>query len=286
MTQKKSQMAGALYIVATPIGNLEDISARALKTLETVDLIAAEDTRHSKPLLMHYNITTPMLSLHDFNEVKRSSVLLEKLAQGKNVALISDAGTPLINDPGYHLVNVVRAEGYRVIPIPGACAAITALCAAGLPTDNFIFLGFLPHKNKAAREELEILCSETRTLIFYEAPHRLLNTIDNMAEIFGEERIAVIAKELTKMFETIYSASLGDLKKWLIADANRQRGEFVILVHGAAIKTAEQETISISPEAQKTLKILLDELPPKQAAKLAAKITGINVKKLYKIAIT
>lgn len=272
---------GNLYIVATPIGNLADITLRALEILKSVDLIAAEDTRHSSKLLQHYGIVKPLVSLHDFNETKRSELLITKLQEGKNVALISDAGTPLISDPGYHLVTKVRAAEIKVVPIPGPCAAITALSASGLSTEKFIFEGFLPAKIHALRARLEELVSETRTIIFYESPHRLLQTLYQMQEVFGGTRNLVLAKELTKTFETIYSATISAVITWLEADAQRQKGEFVILIDGAE----PNNSVVIDAETQRVLKLLLVELPPKKAVKLTAEITGADKSELYKLAI-
>lgn len=268
-----------LFIVATPIGNLQDITLRALDTLKQVDLIAAEDTRHSGKLLSHYGIKTKLIALHDYNESKCSQFICEQLKQGKNIALISDAGTPLISDPGYHLVNIVREQGYKVVPIPGACAAIAALSASGMPTDKFLFLGFLPAKSSQQIKHLEELAGESCTLVFYESPHRLLQTIENMAQVFGQNRQVVLAKELTKTFETIHAATLNQLQEWLIADTDRQRGEFVILVHGAA------KTIEVDAEIMRILQILAKELPSKQAATIASQITGINKNQLYKLVL-
>lgn len=270
---------GTLYIVATPIGNLNDITLRALNTLKAVDIIAAEDTRHSSKLLKNFEINKPLFALHDFNEANKAQALINKLQQGKNIALISDAGTPLISDPGYKLVRLVKDANITVTPIPGPCAAIAALSAAGLPTDKFIFEGFLPVKTTAQKARLEELKTETRTLIFYEAPHRLLNTLKNIKAIFGAERVAVLAKELTKTFETIYSAEITEIITWLEAEPARQKGEFVLLIHGANPKPNND----IDPETLRILQILRTELPNKQAAVLTARITGISKNKLYDI---
>jgi 16S rRNA (cytidine1402-2'-O)-methyltransferase len=270
---------GTLFLVATPIGNLGDITLRALETLKQVDLIAAEDTRHSSKLLQHFGIKTPLTSLHDYNEIKSSQFICGQLQQGKNIALISDAGTPLISDPGYHLVKTVRENNFQVIPIPGACAAITALSAAGLPTDKFVFAGFLPAKSKQQLQQLNELITETRTLIFYESPHRLLQTINNMLAVFGSDRYVVIAKELTKIFETIYGNTLSKVQNWLLTDPARQKGEFVILVKGA------EKTVTINPEILRILKLLAKDLPSKQAATLTAQITGANKNQLYRLLI-
>lgn len=283
MSKQKASLnqMGALYIVATPIGNLGDMSARAISVLQQVDLIAAEDTRHSKPLLQHYAINTPCRSLHDYNEKQRSGEFIELLQQGKSMALISDAGTPLISDPGFALVRAVRAAGFAVIPIPGACAAIAALSAAGLPSDRFVFEGFLPAKTAARQQRLESIRAEGGTVIFYEAPHRILDLIEDMILILGPEREAVIAKELTKTFETIIQGNLSDLKNWLLDDSNPQRGEFVVLLHGISEKNSSP--IEIDPTA--VLKILLEELSVKQAAALTAKITGEKKNTVYELAL-
>ena len=217
----KNEQKGILYIVATPIGNLGDITQRALETFETVDLIAAEDTRHSGLLLSHYGIKKPFFALHDHNEQQKAAVLVEKLQQGMNIALISDAGTPLISDPGFHLVRHCRQASIQVVPIPGACAAITALCASGIASDRFCFEGFLPAKSKSRCDKLEVLAEEPRTLIFYESTHRILETLADMQTIFGEERYIVMARELTKTWETIHGDRLGGLILWLKEDSNR-----------------------------------------------------------------
>jgi len=274
-------MTGTLYIIATPIGNLDDISLRAIETLKKVDLIAAEDTRHSLVLLKNYGINTPCISLHKFNENKKSEYLVAELSLGKNIGLISDAGTPLVSDPGCHLVKAVQDAGIPIITIPGPCAAIAALAASGLATDKFVFEGFLPAKKVAQCERLEALKNETRTIILYEAPHRLLQLIDNLLEVMGTERQIVIAKELTKMHETIIAAPLPEIKSWLLADPKRQLGEFVILIQGAK----EQKDVTISADARKILAILLQELPTKKAVNITAKITNCDKRELYQLAI-
>jgi 16S rRNA (cytidine1402-2'-O)-methyltransferase len=277
-----SKNFGTLFIVATPIGNLEDTSLRALTVLRSVDRIAAEDTRHSQKLLTNFQIKKSLIALHDFNETARADLLLKYLQAGENIALISDAGTPLINDPGYHLVKLVRAAGIKVSPVPGACAAIAALCAAGLPTDRFMFIGFLSAKISARQKQLTELQETNATLIFYEAPHRLATTIDAMLKIFGSERQAVIAKELTKQYETIFNGTLNELKNWLAADVNHQKGEFVILVHGC--RDALPCVSVVDDQTLKIFNALKKELPVKQAAKLTAEITGANKNLLYKMA--
>lgn len=270
--------SGSLYIVATPIGNREDISQRALQTLARVQLIAAEDTRHSQLLLHHYQIATPLISLHEFNEIKRIDLITARLLSGEDVALISDAGTPLISDPGYRLVQAIQEAGLRVVPIPGACALVTALCAAGLPTDNFLFKGFLSAKNTERKRQLSELQHETATLIFYESPHRITKLCRDIADIFSSSRKLVVAKELTKTFETFYSASPEQVCAWLQADPNHQRGEFVVLLQGATRKLS-----STNLDVARIVEILLAEIPGKQAVELAAKITGENKKTVYKI---
>lgn len=274
-------MPGILYIVATPIGNLDDMTPRARQTLAAVDLIAAEDTRHSGRLLAHFGITTPQLSLHEHNETARATQLLEKLQAGQNLALISDAGTPLISDPGFELVRAVRKAGITVVPVPGASALITALSVGGLPTDRFVFEGFLPARAAARRTHLQALASETRTLIFYEAIHRLTDTLGDMAEVFGAARQAVVARELTKLHEQVRDGTLEELANWARDDANAGKGEIVLLVAGAE-KTATPDD---AVDASRILDILLAELPVKQAAALAAKITGARKNDLYKQAL-
>lgn len=271
-------VSGMLYVVATPIGNLQDISVRALQVLEQVSLIAAEDTRHSARLLEHFSIRTPMVACHDHNERNDSAALVQRLLYGDSLALISDAGTPLVSDPGFHLVRQARAAGIQVVPVPGACAAIAALSAAGLPSDRFAFEGFLPAKATARTVRLQALSDEVRTLIFYEAPHRVLESVMAMAEVFGKERQAVLARELTKTFETIKDAPLGELAAWIAADSNQQRGECVLLVEGMDEKAGRD---SLDAESQRVLSLLAAELPLKKAAALTAQITGARKNLLY-----
>ena len=238
---------GILYVVATPIGNLGDITYRGIEVLSQVDYIVVEDSRHSAKLLQHYNIRAPTHILHDHNERENSTLLVQKLRQGCHLALISDAGTPLISDPGYWLVNLAIQQGITVVPIPGPCAAIGALSVSGLPTDRFRFEGFLPVKQQARRQKLQALQKETATLVFYEAPHRILDALADMSNILGSKREAVIARELTKTFETLLRSSLGELLDQLTQDENQQKGEFVVLVHGAepgpTMGSAEQDVI-------------------------------------------
>ncbi|WP_346837158.1 16S rRNA (cytidine(1402)-2'-O)-methyltransferase [Microbulbifer sp. SAOS-129_SWC] len=266
-----------LYIVATPIGNLADMVPRAIEVLQCADLVAAEDTRHSQRLFSHFSIDTPLMAYHDHSDDRRTGQILERLEQGQTVALISDAGTPLISDPGYRLVREARARGIKVVPVPGACAFTAALSAAGLPSDRFSFEGFLPAKAGAREKALQALAGDPHTLIFYEAPHRVLDTLEAMAQVFGGKREAVIARELTKAFETIHLAPLAELAEWVRADSNQQRGEIVLLVRGAE----RERSGELDAEAERVMKLLLAELPPKRAAALAAEITGVNKKVLY-----
>jgi len=268
--------AGVLYVVATPIGNLQDITARALDTLGRVAVVAAEDTRHSRKLLAHYGIGTPLLALHEHNEREQTQSLLARLAAGEDVALISDAGTPLISDPGFYLVRAARAAGLQVVAVPGASACIAALSIAGLPTDRFVFEGFLPSKQVARAKRLQALQDESRTLVFYESSHRIVACLADMVASLGGERQAVLARELTKTFETTRGGSLQELHDWLLADDNQQRGEFVIMVHGRS-----GQPDSIDAADRHVLEVLLQELPLKQAAALAAKITGLPRNRLY-----
>ncbi|WP_231759772.1 16S rRNA (cytidine(1402)-2'-O)-methyltransferase [Microbulbifer elongatus] len=266
-----------LYIVATPIGNLADMVPRAVEVLQSADLVAAEDTRHSQRLFSHFSIDTPLVAYHDHSDDIRTGKILDRLAQGQTIALISDAGTPLISDPGYRLVREAREQGFPVVPIPGPCAFVAALSAAGLPSDRFTFEGFLPAKSLARQKALSALASETRTMVFYEAPHRVLETLEAMTESFGGQREAVIARELTKAFETIQLLPLAELVEWVRADSNQQRGEIVLLVRGAEAAKAS----ALDGESERVMKLLLAELPPKRAAAVAAEITGVNKKVLY-----
>lgn len=273
---------GTLYVVATPIGNLDDISARALRTLREVALIAAEDTRHSARLMQHFGIGTPLAACHEHNERDHGSRFIARLQAGEDVALISDAGTPLISDPGYHLVRQAHAAGIAVVPVPGACALIAALSAAGMPSDRFIFEGFLPAKAVGRRARLEQVKAEPRTMIFYEAPHRILECLEDMRTVFGDERQVLLARELTKTFETFKGLPLVELCAWVAADTNQQRGECVVLVAGW--QPAEEEA-AISAEAMRVLDLLLAEMPLKRAAALAAEITGVRKNLLYQAAL-
>lgn len=274
-------LPGALYVVATPIGNLADMSPRAIAVLQGVTRIAAEDTRHSRPLLRHFGIQTPLFALHEHNERTITDQLIRLLASGDSLALISDAGTPMISDPGFHLVRAARAEGMRVIPIPGPCAAVCALSAAGLPSDRFVFEGFLPSKSGARQQRLERLVDESRTLIFYESSHRIVAALADMVLILGKTRHAVIARELTKQFETIRGGGLGVLSEWVSNDPDQQRGEFVVLVQGAEMATRADDL-----EEERVLGILLESLSVSQAVALAVQITGGKRNRLYALAQT
>ena len=264
----------------TPLGNLGDITQCAIEVLRQVDWVAAEDTRHTAPLLKHYGSSARLLAAHQHNEEGAAQQVISKLGDGESVALVSDAGTPAISDPGARLVARVRSAGFRVVPLPGACAAVTALSASGLTESRFVFYGFLPAKAKQREEALRELIELPYALVFYEAPHRILETVEALALVFGSERTLVMARELTKLFETIHSSPLGEALQWLNADANRQRGQFVLLVSGAAESADDGE-------GQRVLKLLLDEgLPVKQAAKLAHSITGAGKNAMYELALT
>ncbi|MEL0168539.1 MAG: 16S rRNA (cytidine(1402)-2'-O)-methyltransferase [Pseudomonadaceae bacterium] len=274
-------LAGTLFVVATPIGNLQDMSPRALQVLKDVQLIAAEDTRHSARLMQHFGIGTPMTACHDHNERGKGERLVERLLAGDDIALISDAGTPLISDPGYHLVRQAREAGVRVSPVPGACALIAALSAAGMPSDRFAFEGFLPAKAHGRRQRLQALVAEDRTWMVYEAPHRLLECLQDMQQVLGDERRVLLARELTKTFETLRSAPLAELVAWVAGDADQQRGECVLVVEGAPQPDAD----AVSEDALRVLDLLLAEMPVKRAAKLASEITGVRKNLLYQIAL-
>ncbi len=267
---------GTLYVVATPIGNLSDITLRALEVLAAVDIIAAEDTRRSRGLLDRHGIDTPLISLHEHNEDERSAELVARLADGASVALVSDAGTPLISDPGYRLVSAAHDAGLRVVPIPGASAVPAALSVAGIATDRFVFEGFLPARANRRRERLELLAREPRTLVIFEAPHRLRATLADMRESLGASRMVTVARELTKHFETFYRGSLDQVIEAVEADRAATKGELVIVVAGAG------ESPVLAGDSEKVLEILGNELPPRQAARLAAKLTGADARELYR----
>ncbi|MCG9656012.1 16S rRNA (cytidine(1402)-2'-O)-methyltransferase [Vibrio mediterranei] len=267
-----------LFIVPTPIGNLGDITQRALDVLNSVDIIAAEDTRHTGKLLSHFNIQTRTFALHDHNEQQKAQVLVDKLLAGESIALVSDAGTPLISDPGYHLVSKCRQAGVKVVPLPGACAVITALSASGLPSDRFSFEGFLPAKSKGRKDKFMEIAKAERTCIFYESPHRITESLADMLEVLGPEREVVLARELTKTYETIQGLPLGELVEWIEEDENRKRGEMVLLIHGYR----EPVTDTLPDEATRTLAILVKELPLKKAAAATAEIYNLKKNALYK----
>lgn len=272
----------ALYIVATPIGNLADITLRAIDVLRSVSVIAAEDTRHSAKLLQYHDIATPLISYHDHGGEAQVSRILAKLSEGGAVALISDAGTPLISDPGYRLVNAVREQGFDVVPVPGPCAFISAISASGLPSDRIAFEGFPPAKAQARRQVFEHLSKDHRTLVFYESTHRILACLQDMAEVFGADREICVARELSKTYETFLRGSITTVLNKMESDTNQQKGEFVVLVRGAVEENTEE---GISEEAQKLLSVLCQELPVKQAASLTAKVTGEKKNKCYQWAL-
>lgn len=265
----------ALYVVPTPLGNLGDITLRALEVLKAVPWVAAEDTRHSQPLLRHFGSQAKLLAAHEHNEEHAAQQVIAKLAAGESVAVVTDAGTPAVSDPGARLVARVRQAGYPVVPLPGACAAITALSASGLDAPHFLFYGFLPTKAGQRERELQSLAALPYTLVFYEAPHRIEDTLGALAQVLGGDREIVICRELTKLFETIQPLALEDAPEWLAADANRRKGEFVLLVQGA-------QEADRGGEGERVLALLLAEgLPVKQCAKLAAEITGAGKNDLY-----
>jgi len=268
--------AGMLYVVATPIGNLGDLSTRAREVLASVDAICAEDTRHTRQLLGMLGVDRPLLALHEHNEAGMAARLVARLQAGEALALVSDAGTPLVSDPGYRLVREVRAAGLKVSPVPGACAAIAALSVAGLPSDRFCFEGFLPAKAGARRERLQALAGEMRTLVFYESAHRIVECLEDLVALFGPEREAVMARELTKLYETVLGDTLGDIAERVRSDEDQRRGEFVLVVRGAA-----DDTEARLREGQRLYAKLAEYLKPSQAAKLAAEITGAPRKALY-----
>jgi 16S rRNA (cytidine1402-2'-O)-methyltransferase len=277
--------AGRLYVVATPIGNLGDLSARARETLANCALIAAEDTRHTGILLKHFGIATPQLSLHEHNEATRANEIIARLREGKSVALVSDAGTPAISDPGFELVRAVAAAGIDIIAIPGPCAAIAALSIGALPTDRFCFEGFLPARGAARRQRLKSLEQESRTLVIYESPHRVRETLEDCVAAFGEARAATVVREATKLHETTYRGSLRELLNKSQSDADFARGEIVLLIGGEPQTAAGDADSEGKAELDKVLTALLAELPLKQAARLAAQITGARDNEAYKRAL-
>lgn len=278
---ESSAAAGTLYVVATPIGNLGDLSTRAREVLAGVQLIAAEDTRHTRQLLQAFGIDTALTSLHEHNEMHKSEALIARLAAGESIALVCDAGTPLISDPGFNLVAAARARGVAVAVVPGPCAAIAALSIAGLPTDRFIFEGFLPAKNAARVARLRDLASEQRTMIFYEAPHRLREVLNDMAAQFAADRAVSVSRELTKRFETTYTGTLSQLIEIAARDTDMSRGEIVIIVSGNPAAASGAQMLN----GDQVLRALIDDLPPSQAAKIAAKLTGEKRGDLYARAV-
>jgi 16S rRNA (cytidine1402-2'-O)-methyltransferase len=272
---------GILYVVATPIGNLGDMTLRAIETLKMVDAIAAEDTRHTSGLLSHFGIAKKLIAVHQHNEQQSAEKLLAQLKNGENIALVTDAGTPGISDPGAIVVKIVREAGIKVVPIPGASAVIAALSASGITQNGFHFVGFLPASGAARRKVLEQLKAQTATLVFYEAPHRIIECVEDIAKVLGENRQLTFAREITKTFETFYTCPVSRAGAWLQADTNQQRGEFVLLIEAAPVV----ETQEISEEAQRVLKCLLAELPLKQAVALATEITHEKKNDLYEFAL-
>jgi len=274
-------MSGTLFIVATPIGNLDDITFRAVETLKSVDLVLAEDTRHSQKILNHFNIKTPISAFHDYNEREKCNTVIDKLKQGDSIALISDAGTPLISDPGYILVSAAKKNSVNVVPIPGPSALITALSASGIPSDRFSFFGFLPSKQNARIKTLKTFASRPETIIVYESPKRIMATLTDMLFVFGEEREVCLAKELTKTFETILTTNISNLIDYISADPGHQKGEFVLLISS----TAKKGQLEFDQQLDRLLPVLCSEMGSSKAAKLAAKITGIDKKYCYQRAI-
>ncbi len=273
-----SNDSGILYVVATPIGNQSDLSARAREILADADLIAAEDTRHTGRLLRTLGVRRPMISLHEHNEQARVPELLARLEDGVTIALVSDAGTPLISDPGFRLVAAARSAGLTVSPIPGPCAAVAALSVAGLPTDRFVFEGFLPSRGAARRRRLEALLGERRTLVFYESVHRIVALLKDLAEILGPDRQASVARELTKLHETVTGGALADLAQAVEQDTATRRGEYVVVVRGAGARSGKEAP-------RELLTLLLEELPPARAAAVAARLTGRPRDEVYRMAV-
>ncbi len=271
-----------LYVVATPIGNLGDITLRALEVLKNVDVIAAEDTRHTAGLLNHFGISKKLIAVHEHNEQQSAQLVLERLKQGQSIALVTDAGTPGISDPGAVVVDAILDSGIKVVPIPGVSAVIAALSASGITQNGFSFIGFLPASGSQRRKALETYKVLQQTMVFYEAPHRIVDSIVDMSNVLGSERRITVARELTKTFETIHRCALGDAQVWLESDFNQQRGEFVLLVEAAPPK----EDTAVSEDAEQILKLLLAELPLKQAVKLAAEITSAKKNDLYQLALS
>jgi len=274
-------MTGTLFIVATPIGNLDDITFRAVETLKSVDLVLAEDTRHSQKILNHFDIKTPISAFHDYNEREKCATVIDKLKQGESIALISDAGTPLISDPGYVLVTVAKKNSVNVVPIPGPSALIAALSASGIPSDCFSFFGFLPSKQNARIKILKTFVSRPETIIVYESPKRILATLTDMLFVFGEAREVCLAKELTKTFETILTTNIPSLIDYITSDLSHQKGEFVLLISSSGKK----KQLELDQQLDNLLPALCSEMGASKAARLAAKITGIDKKYCYQRAI-
>jgi len=269
------------YVVSTPIGNLSDISQRAIDVLSQVDMIACEDTRHTQKLLSAFSIKNHTISLHDHNERQRQEYIASQLQEGKSIALVSDAGTPLISDPGFHVVRYLREQNLNVVPVPGACAAIAALSVSGLPTDRFTFEGFLPSKSGARQKTLAALANESRTMVFYDAPRRAIDTVSDIVAVLGESRRIVIARELTKTFETVHSDTAGNMLSWLNEDPNQLKGEMVLIIEGNV-----REDDGVPEEAVKALSILLEELPPKKACAVVGKLYDVKKNTLYDLAMS
>ena len=281
MKSSDISLQGTLYVVATPIGNLGDMTLRAIETLKLVDAIAAEDTRHTSGLLSHFGISKKLIAVHEHNEQQSAEKLLAQLKKGDNIALVTDAGTPAVSDPGAIVVKIVREAGIKVVPVPGVSAVVAALSASGITQNGFYFHGFLPASGAARRKILEQLKSQAVTLVLYEAPHRIVECVGDLAKVVGESRKITFCRELTKTFETIYTCTLSEASAWLQADPNQQRGEFVLLIEAAPIVEVEE----ISTEAQRVLKCLLAELPLKQAVALATEITNLKKNDLYEFAL-
>ncbi|KEI72513.1 16S rRNA (cytidine(1402)-2'-O)-methyltransferase [Endozoicomonas elysicola] len=271
-----------LYIVSTPIGNLGDMTPRAIEVLRQVDIIAAEDTRHSKRLMNHFGIDTPLTPCHDHNERHQAEMIIRRMQAGETVALISDAGTPLISDPGFYLVRSVREAGFRVVPVPGACAFIAALSVSGLPTDRFYFEGFLPAKGAGRRKRIESLAAFSNTWGVYESPHRIMELLDDLVTVLGSERYIALAREITKTFETILAGTVSEVQAILESDSNQQRGEFVVLVEGHK----EKKDSEIGRDIEKMLQRLMVDLPIKKAAAVVADLTGLRKKDLYELGLS
>ena len=274
---------GTLYVVATPLGNLEDLSARAVRVLSEADIIACEDTRHSRKMLQKFAVRTPCVAMHEHNEREILPELIERLKGGQALAVISDAGTPLVSDPGYRLVSAAHEAGCRVVPVPGPSAAIAALSVAGLPTDHFVFEGFLPSKQAARRSRLEVLRAESRTLIFYESPHRIAATLNDMADIFGDQRMAAFVREMTKIYETVRRDMLGQLAHWVGGDPEQRMGEIVVVVEGTR---SEPGATDGDAQLRRTLQVLLARLPLKEAVALAVELTQERKNKVYGLAVS